>query len=135
VDPRRGQHTVNLRENDQYGKKSFIQQREWQTLPIFIIENASAQYRELTEISRKLLYGSLISPAEQKKFESLFNELHFFETIRIGKSDRERGLFVKRWNTATKSCYRMYTRRDTDTQAIKLAIKRHHQDKRTKKTL
>ncbi|MDR2191097.1 MAG: hypothetical protein LBP53_08290 [Candidatus Peribacteria bacterium] len=69
---------VNQRENDKYGKKCFIQQKERQTVPLFTKENANAQYRELTEISRKLLYGNLISSTEQKRFETLFNELHFF---------------------------------------------------------
>ncbi|MDR0650751.1 MAG: hypothetical protein LBG59_05115 [Candidatus Peribacteria bacterium] len=106
---------MNLREADQYGKKCFIQQRERQTLPVFTKEQATPQYKELTAISRKLLYGNLISPLEQKRFEQFFNELHFFGTIREGKSDRERGLFIARRNTALASRYKMLTLRDKTT--------------------
>ena len=125
VDHRRGQHTVNQRKSDQYGKKCFIQQDDRKTLPLFTTQEANERYKQLTAISRKLLYGKLISIEEQKLFETLFNELHFFWSIREGKSDHERWPFIQWRNTSTKSLYKVFPSFNVNTWETKIELKKN----------
>jgi hypothetical protein len=66
--PRRGQAAVN----DGFGWNA---QREidWKPIGLFNKETANQYYKDLTDISRKLINGEFITSAEHKKFENAIN--------------------------------------------------------------
>jgi hypothetical protein len=122
VDPRRGQDAINQRKSDERGKKGFgtLSAENFTPLPSFKKEKTESQYKDLTNISKKLLNNEYITPDEQQKFETLLNKVQFYGTIREGNSDSEMWGFIQWWNAMPHILYRMFTLRNAYTGEIEI---------------
>lgn len=97
VDPRRWQDAVNqgFWFQNQYGK-------EFTPIQNFDVDtHATPEYKQLTEISRKLLNGEIVSDREQQQFETELNNREWIQEETSAK------YIIKRWNINTVSKYKM----------------------------